>query len=182
FFIEKTNHNPSDSTFRALRAIAVTLEDMVYGTIDNKIHLSSLDPGSGKTVTITQFVKVLISQSMTNRELRNKGVLICLSRLDEIKTMVKEMDLDNEHFACLTSDATINGLGLGIINAQNARVLFTTQQMLEKRLNGEAYVDAEEFYFRGSPRPVRIWDESYLPGQAVVISELDIRQLSALAG
>ena len=52
-------------------------------------------------------------------------------------------------------------MGKAVVN--DAQVLITTQQMVERRLNGGNFKNASKFHFRGHPRAVRIWDESYLP-------------------
>jgi hypothetical protein len=96
-------------------------------------------------------------------------MVIFLGRLDEIDKLVKEMDLDKRDFAVLTSDVEKNALGNE--NPDNARVLFTTQQMLTSRCDGRSFKDATEFHYDGRPRVVRIWDETMLPAQAITIPQ-----------
>lgn len=178
FFNNSTKHRPNEETYEALTDIAETMEAMANGTAEPKIYLSSLDPGTGKTTVITQFIKCLSGRSKTNPALNEIGVIICLSRLEEIRKMVAEMGLDNSEFACLTADSEVNGLGLGKDNASNAMVLFTTQQMLESRLDGHSFNEAITFLYRGNVRSIRIWDESYLPGESIVINEYNLWILS----
>jgi len=182
FFNTQTNHRPDEAVYEALEGIPATLESMTYGIALPKVYLSSLDPGSGKTVAITQFVKCLIKRSTYKAALTNVGVIILLSRLEEIETMVKAMDLQDDQYACLTSEDDINALGLGENNIDKAQVLFTTQQRRELQIKGKSFGEAEGFYFNGRVRSVRIWDESYLPGESIVILEYDIRQLSGAVG
>ncbi|WP_025897482.1 hypothetical protein [Sneathiella glossodoripedis] len=182
FFNQETEHRPSEETYIALKAIATTLSTMALGEATHKIHLSSLDPGSGKTVTITQFVKTLSAFSKDYPELDDVGVIVFLSRLEEIEKMVKEMSLAPSDFACITSDPEINELGLNAEGYGVARVIFTTQQMLESRLDGGSFENCKLFHFNDKVRQVRIWDESYLPGKGIVIQEFDLAQLVGVIG
>ncbi len=181
FFENETDNRPDAATYAALEDIASTMEAMAYGTALPKVYLSSLDPGSGKTVTITQFVKCLIKRSHNEADLRNVGVIICLSQLEEIKAMVKAMGLQQDQYACLTSKDDINALGVGSSNANKAQVLFTTQQRLKIQLRGKSFGKAEGFYFNGRVRSVRIWDEAYLPGEGISISGHNILELSPIS-
>jgi hypothetical protein len=55
FFSNMTSHRPSEEMYEALEHIATTLEDMANGKAEDKIYLSSLAPGIGKTKTICFF-------------------------------------------------------------------------------------------------------------------------------
>jgi hypothetical protein len=100
-------HRPSDDMWRALVDLAVTLEDMAVGKAPAKFFLSSLDPGVGKTQTITHFVDALLSAPSCE----NVGVIMCVGRLSEVKTMIANMGVPSDNLAVLTSDATLNALG-----------------------------------------------------------------------
>ena len=59
-----------------------------------------------------------------------------------------------------------------------ARVLITTQQMIERRCHGGRHFrDVSAFHHRGQPRQVRIWDEAFLPGQEVSLSNDNLASL-----
>jgi hypothetical protein len=62
FFNKETSHRPSEEMSEALLDIALTLEDMANGKAENKIHLSSLAPGIGKTQTIYFFLNLLLKE------------------------------------------------------------------------------------------------------------------------
>ncbi|MGE4555565.1 MAG: hypothetical protein AB7D07_01965 [Desulfovibrionaceae bacterium] len=172
FYQGHTQHRPSRDMWMALCDLAFTMEDMVNGRCEPNVYLSSLDPGIGKTQTITRFIRAL----MQSDQHQDAGVLLCLSRLDEIKTMVHEMGLSKQDFAIFTSDPELNAQGID--EHTEARVLFTTQQMLEKRCDGlDSFYEAEQFHFMGKPRPLRLWDESFLPGIPVTLSRDDIGHL-----
>jgi hypothetical protein len=80
------------------------------------------------------------------------------------------MDLLPTDFAVLTSDHELNKLGIGSARSNKARVLFTTQQMIESRGKGLHFAEIRDLQFLCRPRQVRIWDESILPGQTVTLN------------
>jgi hypothetical protein len=171
-YFDTVNHRPSPEMWAALSDLAVTLEAMANGEAAPKFYLSSLDPGVGKTQTVSHFLDVLLSRP----EYGHVGVLFCLARLSEIENLVHTIGIPADMFAVLTSNEKLNALGKAPVD--QAQVLFTTQQMIESRLTAQgeaaAFVFASEFYFRGTPRHVRIWDESWLPGQTVEIKRDDL--------
>jgi hypothetical protein len=63
---------------------------------------------------------------------------------------------------------------MGKADLDKAQVLVTTQQRIEKQLNTGSFADAAGFFYRGRPRAVRIWDESYLPGQTITLNRDDV--------
>ncbi|TAM46255.1 MAG: hypothetical protein EPN55_05805 [Gammaproteobacteria bacterium] len=174
-FETETTHRPSKAMYAALADIAATLAEMAEGGAEQKIYLSSLDPGIGKTTVLSHFVDALLEDN----SLEHVGVLVCVARLDEIKTLVHRMGLPAGWFACYTSDAQVNALG-GDTEPNKARVLFTTQQMVERRLDGQSFAACEVFHYRGKPRQVRIWDESWLPGEGITVSRYALSDLLSL--
>src|SRR5205085_2267168 len=106
-YFDSKGHRPSPAMWDALADLAVALEKMADGEAAPKFFLSSLDPGVGKTQTITHFVDALLS----NPTYSDVGVLICVGRLDEVKTMVHNMAIPENNLAVLTSDAKLNVLG-----------------------------------------------------------------------
>lgn len=157
-------HSPSGDMWKALEAVALTLQRMAEGDCPPKIHLSSLDPGVGKTSAVVCFLRALLASAYHE----HVAVVVCVGRLTQIATMVKEAGLDAADFACLTSDKELNTLGCR--NPQTARVLFTTHSMVEKRCQGRNFVDVAALHYRGNARQVRVWDEAILPGQTLTVS------------
>ncbi|WP_259781416.1 DEAD/DEAH box helicase family protein [Aestuariispira ectoiniformans] len=153
--------------------MADTLQRMAEGTCPPRYYLSSLDPGVGKTKTITHFIKILLQ----SQDHFGVSVLICVSRLDEIAKLAHELELQKDEFAVFTSNDDLNELGAE--NSNEARVLFTTQQMIEKRCDGLNFCDVEAFHYRGHAREVRIWDEAILPGQTITVNRDEIAHLFA---
>lgn len=167
YFASK-NHRPSEDMWDALVDLTMTLENMAVGRSQPKFFLSSLDPGVGKTQTITHFVDVLLSQPSCD----DVGVVLCVGRLSEVKSLVSNMGVPSDNLAIKTSNEELNALGDAEID--KAQVLITTQQMLEKKLNGRPFSEASTFFYRGKPRAVRIWDKSYLPGQTITLNRDDV--------
>jgi hypothetical protein len=172
FFASK-GHRPSARMWTALTELALVLEAMAEGQCQPEIFLSSLDPGVGKTQTVVHFVRAL----MRSKAHQDVGVLLCMSRLKEIRSVVDEMALSPSDFAVLTADPDLNKLGTGNCRANEAHVLFTTQQMIERRGEGRHFAEMDDFHFRGRPRQVRIWDESILPGQTLTLNRDDLASL-----
>ena len=97
------------------------------GTCFPLIHVSSLDPGVGKTTTVIFFLRALL-RSHAHGEV---AALVCVRRKDQIEAIVAEADLDPNDFAVLTADPDLNRLGGA--SPSCARVLFTTHAMIEMR-------------------------------------------------
>lgn len=167
----RLGHRPSQSMWQALVDVAATLEAMANDTCPPLYHLSSLDPGVGKTQTVVHFIRAL----MASPHHRDVGVLLCVSRLDEIRSLLVELGLDKDEVAVFTSDKDLNSQGTSRI--RSARVLLTTQQMVEARTRNKPFRAVDQFHHHGRPRQVRIWDETILPGQAITLGRDDIASL-----
>ncbi|PCJ07940.1 MAG: hypothetical protein COB16_09655 [Rhodobacteraceae bacterium] len=137
---------------------------MADGTCRRNFYLSCLDPGVGKTSAVKHFVRHLLGSSHH----QDVAVLVCLTRKAEIKRLIEDMGLLPSQFAVLTSDKAVNALSP--TPKQEARVLFTTHQMVRSRCGGGSFTEVEKFHFKGLPRKVRIWDEEMLLGEVVTLS------------
>jgi hypothetical protein len=125
------NHFPSTAQWEALEAVVRNVEQMADGTLKQVAYLSSLDPGVGKTQSVIHSVRALLKLERYS----DIGVIICLGRSAEIQTIVREMRLADEQFAVLVANKKENSHLNSMGNPDNnqARVLLTTQQMLESR-------------------------------------------------
>ncbi|WP_146207503.1 hypothetical protein [Azospirillum sp. TSH20] len=166
-YFTSVGHSPSRSMWEALSDQAKAMEAMAAGTALPSLYLSSLDPGVGKTQTLYAFVRNLVRSPAH----AGVGVLICLGRLEEVRSFVQGMNafgvLPPTAVAVMTSDPALNALGHPV--PQEAQVLVTTHQRLE-RMRGRRLSDASAFFYQGRPRAVRVWDESFLPARAVVLN------------
>lgn len=170
------DHHPGENQLAALRDLAATMETMADGELAPQYYLSCLAPGMGKTQTIIHFVKHLLASA----EHADIGVILFVGRLAEIQTLVAEMSLPKESFAVLVNPAAENDKlnSMGNPNKKQARVLFTTQQMLEWRSRGKAFADLPEFYYNGKVRRVRVWDEAILPARPICVSVSSIEGMT----
>lgn len=173
-FDEEYNHYPSDEHYRGLEHISKVISWMALDSLNNYFYISFLPPGMGKTTTVIETVKTIIDLDI------DAGIIIFLSRLEEITKLVDEMNLDDKDYAILVrqnaeNDKLYNNRGNPI--RANARVLFTTQQMLEARSVDKCFSDINEFYYKEKPRKVRIWDEAILPSKILTLSRYDISDL-----
>jgi hypothetical protein len=172
-FFDARNHHPSDDQWAALADLTQTLERMADGTLEAKLFLSSLDPGVGKSTAIIRF---LISM-MSSQVYADTGAIVCLFTKAEIEKMFDELAMPANDICIITADEKLNALGAGPENADKAQVILTTQQRIEWHLKGKSFDDAEQFFYQGKPRTVRVWDEAFVPGR---VANLTDGQISGL--
>jgi hypothetical protein len=104
-------------------------------------------------------------------------VLYCVSRLEEIANLIGELGPAGQEVGVFTADEEYNDLG--IKEPFEARILITTQQMIDSRLqHGASFGDLTEFHYYGTPRQVRIWDEAMMPAEELT---LNVVTLAAMA-
>ncbi|NVO29549.1 hypothetical protein HJ526_19215, partial [Donghicola sp. C2-DW-16] len=160
------------STKIGLEAVAECLEAMANGTAEPRLFLSSLDPGVGKTTLI----KHHILAQLTSPQHQDVAILVCLSRLDEVRKLLIGLKSVSDEVAIWTGDDEVNALSR--TPRQSARVLLTTQQKLEAACrHHHRFNDIADLYYLGLPREVRIWDESFMPGVELMLSEDDLSSL-----
>ncbi|MPQ96222.1 hypothetical protein [Thioclava sp. JE_KL1] len=154
----------SADQIKALQAVADCLGDMAEGRAAPRLHVSSLDPGMGKTTLLARFLHE-VSVSPDHDDV---GLVVFVSRLDEIERLVSDADLHPADFAVLTSNPGLNRLSPTQPN--HAQILFTTQQMLARRCSGGVFRHCGDFHFHGKVRQVRLWDEGLDPQAIATIS------------
>lgn len=169
----KHSHSPSPAAWAALEALIAAMEEAAKGNLERQVFLSALDPGVGKSSAIAAFLDALLSFE----DFAHVGVILCVSRLEEIERFVSQAGIPSDWFAVYTSDESLNALGLGKANASKARVLFTTHAMTERLCNGMSFADVDALKFNGKPRQVRLWDESLTFGRGVTLAVDDIAAL-----
>ncbi|AEG50724.1 hypothetical protein Sphch_3108 [Sphingobium chlorophenolicum L-1] len=141
------------------------MDEGFKGYLKPSFYLSSLDTGMGKSLCIKSFIKSLIISG----SIKDAGILICLQTKAEIKTFIDDCRLNEEHFSVLVYNDPLNNEGRGETGREEAPVLFTTHKMVRSR-SGMSFAGAKDFYYRGKPRNLRIWDESLLPADPVSFS------------
>jgi hypothetical protein len=149
----------------AIYSLLKALESGLKGALEDAYHLSSIDPGLGKSLSVATLLQSWKESAFKPAS----SVLIGLSRLAEIHSYLAASGLDREDVAVLTSQEEFNALGLPEAQHGNAPVMFTTQQMIERRTRGRTFGEAEEFHYQGKPRSLRIWDESLIPSEPLTL-------------
>lgn len=141
------------------------MDEGFKGYLEPSFYLSAIDTGLGKSLCIKSFIKsIIISGSIYDA-----GILICLQTKAEIKSFIEDCSLNREHFSVLVYNDALNDDGRGEIGREEAPVLFTTHKMVRSR-SGMSFAGAKDFYYRGKPRNLRIWDESLLPADPISFS------------
>jgi hypothetical protein len=144
--------------------------------IEDKYHLASLDPGSGKSSVVQAYLR---EWKRLRFQPFGSSTLICLSTFDELDSYIERCGLDYNDFAVFCGNPVYNSKGLGAAKANEAKILFTTQQMVTSRTRNKSFSAATEFQFNGKPRSLRIWDESLLPATPICIRFDDIDMLAS---
>lgn len=165
-------HSPTPEMWKGLAAVAGVLETMATGRCPEAVYVSSLDPGVGKTQLLVHFLRELLRSPNH----RGASAIICVNRRAQIRSIAKEAGLDK--FAVLTRDDELNAIATADPN--DARVLFTTQQMVEARCrNSNSFEAVSAFHYESRPRMVRIWDEAMLPGEPLTVTLDDLHTIPA---
>jgi hypothetical protein len=173
-------HQPSMDQWHALEWLAEQLAKQAVGIADPVYHLSSLDPGVGKTQTLVAFIKTLLADARFD----HVGIVVFANRLEELYTFPTEDtpegglvfdcfgdDLEGARaagkFAVLTHDDDWNRLGC---TPNRGRVLFTTQvRLLTGARDKGSFSAITDFHYQGRLRQVRVWDETILPGYPITL-------------
>lgn len=156
---------PSKESLNCLYGLLKVFSKALDKTLEDAHYICSVDPGGGKTEAIVCFVQAWKSLGF----LPKGGILIAVNTKDQIHSLVNRLGLDKDDYACLAGDDTILRYGLGQSSIDDAKVLITTQQMIVSRTSGKAFSDAADFFYKGKPRSLRVWDESLIPSEPISI-------------
>lgn len=154
-------------TATAIQAVLELLEAMLRGSEDpsaERYYLSSLDPGQGKTEAICTFLRTWRDRGFQP----HGGVLVALSRVEEIEAYIDRSGLGDDEFAVLVSpNYTVSSRGKQ--DREQAPVLFTTQEQVRARCRNSDFASIHQFHFEGRPRSCRVWDETLTLGRAATM-------------
>lgn len=171
-FFNQCNHLPSEEQWLALEDILITIEDAANNKLeDNKIYLSSIDCGIGKTTSMIFMIRELLESDKHS----DVSVMVMLSTKDQIRNLTKELHkqgVRKKYLGVHTSDEMFNRLGID--KPHHARVLITTQQMLESRAYNGSISNCPEFLYNNKVRDIRAWDESLKIGTSAAIDTIDL--------
>ena len=173
-------HKPSPKQWAALGASAHVLEMITEGTAANNIYVSSLAPGIGKSSVIAAYLRILTGVAKDpsfNRQgplHEDVSVLVLIARHDGIREFVEGAGLKDEDIGIFTADEELNNWrGRGA----NARILVSTQDMLWSRTKYRRLSQVSEFFWKGEPRTVRIWDEAIIRAKAQTVTRDNLSSL-----
>lgn len=164
---------PSANHRSALRALLEAFEKGLTGRLDPGFHLSSLDPGMGKSTAVIAFLKAWKAAGF-----RPAGsVLLAVASIKEIEDYVRGAALSGPDLGVLTADKDANSLGCPEDQHSQAPILITTQQMVRKRTRNRTLGGLAELQFQGARRSLVIWDESLDIDERPVVRLDDIAAL-----
>ena len=99
---------------------------MAEGELPPRLHLSSLDPGTGKTLLIKHFIKTLL-RSPCQKEV---AVLVWVSRLEEVDGYWQALAAGRDEVAILTGAAEVK---VNLQTWRSATILCAAQTELPTR-------------------------------------------------
>ena len=137
--------------------------------------LAPIDPGSGKTSLLADFIKKWKADGFPGGE----GVLLCFSTKDEIEAFLDIARLDEEDYSVQVRDKLLAKRGRGFDGADKAQVLLTSHEMIRHHA-GDSFEAADQFFYQGKPRRLRVWDEALSIADPVSIRLDSIGELHAL--
>jgi len=150
---------------------------MLSGTLKGHAHLlASLDPGAGKTAALCSFLRSWKDQGFSPPG----GALIVLATHKEILSCIDRAGLETADFAVRVGQEAVLATH-GSATAESAPVLFTTQEMLRRRCQGQTFAETSCYHFHGRPRVLRVWDEAFMPSSpALLRKDLIVQPLADL--
>lgn len=181
--LKQYGNNPASKFFQGMDEIVRCIHAMSYPDRDkvansdfdfkNTICLSCLPCGAGKTTTLIETIRFL----MEDPSYDDAGFIVFLSKLSEIDDITSKIGLDEKDFSVVVHPSR-DVFKKGNQVKRNARVMFTTQQMLSRLSMGsegrKKFSEISDYYFKGRPRHVRVWDEACLPATIRVINRDDL--------
>lgn len=150
---------------KAFDSLIKTMDEGFRGLLKPAFYLSPIDTGMGKSLCIKSFLKALV----INGSIHNSGILICLQTKAEIESFIEDCKLEKRLFSVLVYNDPLNDKGRGEAGRGEVPVLFTTHKMVRSRCV-TSFAEAKDFFYKGKPRKLRLWDESLLPAEPVSFS------------
>lgn len=164
-----------ERTQTALKAVIQQMAVMLQTpttNADQNFYLSSLDPGKGKSEAVCKFLQTWRAASFSP----TGGVLVAVSRLEEIEAYIDRSGLGDIDYAVLVAEGALVG-GMGRSDRNEAPVLFTTHEMIRRRCRGSTFGSVRAFHFQGHARTCRIWDEAMILAQPATVRLDAVRSL-----
>jgi hypothetical protein len=167
---ELVSSNPvSKSSFNKLKSV---YDDSISGKGVQNFIVAPIDAGLGKSISYKAYLAEKESKGFNDDE----SVLIIYKTKEEAKEFIMNSPpVTAKDISLYTSDDSINMLGAN--DTDSARVLITTHEMIRARLAKKRFESATEFFYKGKPRRLRVWDEAIAPARTI---HLPIDQLVRL--
>ncbi len=176
--MEGRNATLSSEQWSALQALVETFDRIAQNKADEVAYLSSLDPGVGKTTAIVCYLSALEETLRSKAEPENvpgdhPGALICVERIDQAKDvleqLVETMGVPSGSVGIWTSEMKSNDI-------EDCSVLLTSHERVRRLTKGRPFDATVELMFRGSPRKLRIWDETFTTTRGIAANSRTIGQ------
>jgi hypothetical protein len=166
--ITGTQYNPFNSRDVERLNVFEKINEVAGGREGVPNQVISFDTGVGKSTII----KAHIRFRKDNGTLHAGGIIIFLSRIAEIISFIEDCRLEWIDYAIITGDNDLSTKGLGSLKANDAPVLFVTQQKMNAIVQKgcSSFESLPLLFFQGKPRPVRFWDEAYEGATAISLS------------
>ncbi|MES2337099.1 MAG: hypothetical protein V4537_03260 [Pseudomonadota bacterium] len=134
------------------------------------------EAGTGKSRGIQKY----LAGYKARRFLPDEGVLIVLSRRDEIHSYIQGAGLTGNEYGVLDSQSPKERASTygGNIRHNDAPILFTTSQLIAARC-GKDFNEFKDLFYRGNPRALRLWDEEFRFADVVSITNDDLAVMRA---
>lgn len=164
--------NPSsNSSFNKLISV---YDDLISGKGEPKFIVAPIDAGLGKSISYKAYLSEKESKGFNDDE----SILIIYKTKEEAREFVMiNPPASLRDISLFTSDNDINSLGAN--DSGSARVLITTHEMIRARLAKKPFTSADEFFYNGKPRRLRIWDEAIAPARTIHLPIDDLLRLNA---
>jgi hypothetical protein len=156
---ESNNRKHSQDQADAVRDLIDHLALAADGALrERKAFVSSIPPGTGKSLSIATFTNVLLE----DRAYDHCGVLILVSRIAEAITMAEQLKVHRARLCVSTSDAEANDMGdIDKKDVRTAQVVVTTQEAIRRAIRWAKRdrVEINLMMFGKERRKVVAWDE-----------------------
>lgn len=176
----KGGHRPSPVQWAAIDDYLQHAEWAADGDLKLAVHLSSIPPGTGKSVAVASFGRA-IARSADHDSV---GVLILVNRLSEARDMAGADGLEcvRDKLCLVTgqkSAAEMQLLG-DHLEADAAQIVITTQAAFKETLRRtKDFHTTARYFYRGQRRRVVLWDEALAFNRPVVLDGDAVLRLAA---
>jgi hypothetical protein len=167
---------PSRQQWAALTDLMVHYAKAADGTLPPALYLSTLPPGTGKSLTIQSFARTLAADPRYT----NVGILIAVNRIEEVQDMATALQSARDRVCIIVAQTTKNASVLALgdhAEADQAQIVISTQASLRCSLQGREFANVSRYWFHGRQRAVVIHDEALAFNRPIVLNGDEIGNL-----